>query len=44
LCLLFLPSALCFLSSAEHSEVPARRETIYIQFKPNLNIEKMSVN
>jgi len=33
-----LTSVICLLSSAERSEVPARRETIIIQFKPNLNI------
>ena len=30
-----LSSVVCLLSSAERSEVPARRETIFMQNKPN---------
>jgi hypothetical protein len=35
---------LCLPSSAERSEVPARRETIFIQNKPNYKKAKMNVN
>ena len=43
LSLLFLSSVICLLASAERSEVPARRETIYIQNKPNLRKAQMNV-
>jgi hypothetical protein len=39
-----LSSALCFLSSAERSEVPARRETIFIQNKPNFRNAQINVS